>query len=216
MPPDQELLAWLKLGLVAELTPASFRKLLGEFGDRKPYARRTGLRSAASSRTKSRMPSCEGRTTTCVDPRAALARRAQVPRHQSRGCCLSAALAGDHRPATATVCEGQYRTAQLRGAAVVGSRKCQPARQRQCGGLARELSDGGFTVISGLALGIDAAHIAADLPAPPLRSVVGTGLDIVYPARIAIRHIILAVQAAGFPSFARTPALSGNFPRRNR
>src|SRR3979411_2530126 len=44
MPPDQELLAWLKLGLVAGLTPASFRKLLGEFGD--PEAVYAASRSA--------------------------------------------------------------------------------------------------------------------------------------------------------------------------
>ena len=109
-----------------------------------------------------------------------------------------------------------------RCSAVVGSRNPSPqgvqnARQFSC-----TLAQTGLTIVSGLALGIDgAAHEGALLGAPAAQcatiAVVGTGLDRVYPKqhhdlarRIAQRGILLSEYALG------TPALSANFPKRNR
>jgi DNA processing protein len=72
--------------------------------------------------------------------------------------------------------------------------------------------------VSGLAQGIDtAAHRGGLSGAAGTVAVVGTGLDIVYPARnrelaheIAARGCLLSEFALG------TPALAANFPRRNR
>jgi len=102
--------------------------------------------------------------------------------------------------------------------AVVGSRNATPQGCANSEAFARELSDGGFTIVSGLALGIDAAaHRGGLAGASSSLAVVGTGLDIVYPARNRDLAHQLAAQGALVSEFPLgTPALSGNFPRRNR
>jgi DNA processing protein len=83
---------------------------------------------------------------------------------------------------------------------------------------AKALSDSGLTIISGLAAGVDAAaHRGGMAGRSRSIAVVGTGLDIVYPAR----HRDLAHQLASAGALVSefplgTPALPGNFPRRNR
>src|SRR6202008_4809884 len=83
---------------------------------------------------------------------------------------------------------------------------------------ARALSEAGFAIVSGLALGIDgAAHEGAlEGPGSPV-AVVGTGLDRVYPARHrALAHTIAerGGLVSEFPP--GTPPREWNFPRRNR
>ena len=85
---------------------------------------------------------------------------------------------------------------------------------------ARALAQAGVTVASGLALGIDAAAhrgaLAADSDASTI-AVVGTGVDVTYPA--SNRTLTTEVRKRGvvISEFTlRTPALAHNFPRRNR
>ena len=106
---------------------------------------------------------------------------------------------------------------------MVGSRNPSPQGQRIAKEWAQELAESGVSVISGLALGIDAAaHIGA-LQAPAWGlgrsiAVVGTGLDIVYPKQ----HANLAQQVldAGGAIVSELPLgsrpLAANFPKRNR
>ena len=106
---------------------------------------------------------------------------------------------------------------------MVGSRNPSPQGQRIAKEWAQELAQSGVSVISGLALGIDAAaHIGA-LQAPAWGlgrsiAVVGTGLDIVYPKQ----HANLAQQLldAGGAIVSELPLgsrpLAANFPKRNR
>lgn len=104
------------------------------------------------------------------------------------------------------------------GLAVVGSRNATPSGLQNAEGFARNLSDAGFTIISGMALGIDAAaHRGGLAGGGSSIAVVGTGLDLIYPARnkalaheLAERGLIISEFALG------TPALAKNFPRRNR
>ena len=68
--------------------------------------------------------------------------------------------------------------------AIVGSRNATQQGIAQAESFARALSDAGLTIVSGLALGIDAAaHRGGLAGASSSVGVVGTGLDIVYPAR---------------------------------
>jgi DNA processing protein len=105
--------------------------------------------------------------------------------------------------------------------AIVGTRRCTAAGASVAAELGRDLSAAGVPVVSGLALGIDgAAHRGAleapDGAAPPI-GVVGSGLDVAYPARH--RNLWHAVAARGAllseaPLGARPEPW--RFPARNR
>ena len=80
------------------------------------------------------------------------------------------------------------------------------------------LSQSGLTIVSGMALGIDTAAHQGGLQGPGSTiAVIGTGADIVYPARnrelahcIAENGCILSEYPLG------TQSIAANFPRRNR
>lgn len=105
--------------------------------------------------------------------------------------------------------------------AIVGSRNATAQGIRNAEQFARTLSLSGLTVVSGLALGIDAAaHLGACDTEPGCGStiaVTGTGLDLVYPGRHrALAHRI-AEQGCLLSEYPLgTPAIASNFPRRNR
>jgi DNA processing protein len=69
--------------------------------------------------------------------------------------------------------------------AVVGTRRCTWSGRLVSRSLGRELAEAGVCVVSGLALGIDGEAHTGALEAAGGRpvAVVGTGLDVVYPAR---------------------------------
>jgi len=110
--------------------------------------------------------------------------------------------------------------------AIVGSRNPTAQGTEHAWQFARALRGAGLCIVSGLALGIDAAaHEGAladttetDAPSQPATiAVVGTGLDRVYPAaHRALAHRIAhhGVLMSEFP--LGTPPLPGNFPKRNR
>jgi DNA processing protein len=102
--------------------------------------------------------------------------------------------------------------------AVVGSRNATAQGIANAQEFARSLSDAGITIVSGLALGVDAAaHHGGLAGAASSIAVVGTGLDIVYPARNRALAHALAERGALISEFPLgTPALASNFPRRNR
>lgn len=102
--------------------------------------------------------------------------------------------------------------------AIVGSRNTTPQGALNAESFARSLADAGLTIVSGLALGADtAAHQGGLAGAASTIAVVGTGLDIVYPARNkALAHRIVE-QGAIISEFPLgTPSIASNFPRRNR
>jgi len=76
----------------------------------------------------------------------------------------------------------------------------------------------GLAVISGLALGIDAAaHRGGLAGISSTLAIIGTGLDKVYPARNRDLAHAIAEKGAIISEFALgTPPLAANFPRRNR
>ena len=102
--------------------------------------------------------------------------------------------------------------------AIVGSRNATPQGRADAEAFAAALAAGGLTIVSGLALGIDAAAHRGALPHPGSSvAVVGTGLDRVYPARNRDLAHALAARGALVSEFAPgTPPLPANFPRRNR
>jgi len=104
--------------------------------------------------------------------------------------------------------------------AIVGSRNATRQGSENAHAFAQALAQAGVTVVSGLALGIDAAAhrgaLAADSDASTI-AVVGTGVDVIYPA--SNRALTQEVRKRGLviSEFTlRTPAIAHNFPRRNR
>ena len=103
-------------------------------------------------------------------------------------------------------------------AALVGSRRATPQGCDDARHVARVLGDAGVNVVSGLAAGIDAAAHDGALDTPGgTCAVVGTGADIVYPARhgaLAERIAASGLLLSTFP--IGTPPRPDHFPRRNR
>ena len=97
----------------------------------------------------------------------------------------------------------------------VGARLIQAVKD---GSLLRHTAITLLEVLSGLALGVDAAaHRGGLAGTASTIAVVGTGLDVVYPARNRELAHRIAVQGALVSEFALgTPAIASNFPRRNR
>ena len=113
---------------------------------------------------------------------------------------------------------GDIERLRRQAVAVVGARNATPQGVRDAEALACALSQSGVCIVSGLALGIDAAAHRGGLAGPGSTvAVMGTGADIHYPRRN--RDLALRIESEGciITEFALgTPPISGNFPRRNR
>jgi DNA processing protein len=102
--------------------------------------------------------------------------------------------------------------------AIVGSRSATHAGIAHARTFARALVASGFAITSGLAEGIDGAAHEAALDAGGITlAVLGTGPDVVYPAKhesLAARIACNGALVSEFPP--GTPGRPENFPRRNR
>lgn len=102
---------------------------------------------------------------------------------------------------------------------IVGSRSASPGAIAATEQIARELSEHGVTIVSGLAMGVDsAAHRGCLAGGSPTVGVMAGGLDIDYPAQnrqlkediVRSGGLLLSEYPLGTPAFAR------HFPVRNR
>lgn len=103
--------------------------------------------------------------------------------------------------------------------AIVGSRSASVQGEKNAEAFAQGLCEFGLCIVSGMALGIDgAAHRGALKANGATIAVVGTGLDIVYPAKHRdLAHQIIEKNGLIISEFALgTPSKPQNFPRRNR
>ena len=102
--------------------------------------------------------------------------------------------------------------------AIVGSRNATPQGMDNAEAFAATLSGAGFTIVSGLALGIDSAAHRGGLSAGGSSiAVIGTGPDRIYPAANRNLGHRLAAEGGLLSEFPLgTPPLPANFPRRNR
>jgi len=114
---------------------------------------------------------------------------------------------------------GDPRALDRPSIAIVGAREAGEEALLEVTALARELSDAGFGIVSGLARGVDgAAHRGALQAGVPTVAVVGTGLDRVYPPE----HRDLAREIVAKGGLLLSEFLPGegpdgwHFPHRNR
>jgi DNA processing protein len=108
---------------------------------------------------------------------------------------------------------------RTRAVAVVGTRRPTAVGRATAARIADAVSGLGATVISGLALGIDAcAHVATVRSGRPTVAVIGGGHEHLYPAgHRGLARSIIAAGGAVVSEFApETVPSRGTFPRRNR
>jgi len=114
--------------------------------------------------------------------------------------------------------QGQVEALIRQQVAVVGSRNPSPDGSNNTHAFARDLSHHGFTITSGLALGVDtSAHRGALAANGATIAVMGTGPDHRYPRQnrvLADKIIENGALVSELP--LGTPPLAENFPRRNR
>ncbi|MBB2494310.1 DNA-processing protein DprA [Aquipseudomonas ullengensis] len=215
-----ELEARLRLHCLPELGPRRFRRLLQAFASAS-----SALSAPASAWRALGLPAicAESRRSADVRERAAHALQWLEQPNQH-------ALMWDDASYPALLAElsdappllfvagdpGLLERPQL---AMVGSRRASRPGMDTAAAFARSLAGGGFTITSGLALGIDgAAHQGALDAAGSTVAVLGTGLLRLYPQR----HVGLAsrIVDGGGALVSELPLDSpphaSNFPRRNR
>ncbi len=121
-------------------------------------------------------------------------------------------------PPSVLYVRGNPACLQRTGLGIVGSRNATPLGMQTAENFARTLAASGLSIVSGLALGIDAAAHRGALAAKGCTvAVIGTGADRLYPARNRELALAIAMHGAIVSEFPLgTPAIAANFPRRNR
>ena len=215
---DAELAAWIRLSLVPGLGGQSLRKLLAAFGlpQQVLAAGRAALAKIVSAETAARV---------LADLDAAAVDAALEWASADGNAILTLAdsdypqsLLETPDPPALLYLRGRRELLARPGLAVVGSRNATPQGVSNAEHFAQAFSAAGLTIVSGLALGIDAAAHRGGLEAAGSTiAVLGTGADILYPQRnralgerIAREGLIVSEFPLG------TPPHGANFPRRNR
>ena len=215
---DPDLEAWLVLSHAPGVGDAALRNLLKAFGGPRQVlsAKRADLARVVSERVAAEIstPAAEHYPRVVeawlADPANRILTLADADYPQ--------ALLNIPDPPALLYVKGRVELLNREAFAIVGSRNATQQGLAHAETFARVLSDAGLTIVSGLALGIDAAaHRGGLAGAASSIAVVGTGLDIVYPARNRDLAHELARSGCLISEFALgAPPAAGNFPRRNR
>ena len=218
MPLAPDLAAWLRLSLTAGLGGESYRKLLSAFGGPEQIldANRTTLTTVVSGKIADAI--LEGQLH--ADPSAVEAWLADETNHvvTLADAEYPQALLQTSDPPPLIYVKGRLDLLNHAALAIVGSRNATAQGKLTAESFAIAISNAGLTIVSGMALGIDAAaHRGGLAGSSSTVAVVGTGLDKVYPARNRDLAHAIAEQGAIVSEFPLgTPPLAANFPRRNR
>lgn len=213
-----ELAAWLRL--THSVGREAARRLLAAFAspqhvfDASPAARRAVVPDAALDTPP------DGLAALLDATRAWLADDEQRAIVTLGDAAYPAALLDTADPPLLLTTQGQVELLNQPSLAIVGSRNPTAQGTDNARAFAEHLARAGYTIVSGLALGIDgAAHEGALAAAGGAGTiaVVGTGLDRVYPSRHrALAHRIAEHGLLVSEFDLGTPPLPANFPLRNR
>ncbi len=213
-----DTLAWLKIVLVPGVSYKAQRALLAQFASPQAVL-------AAPRDELARVAGQEGADLLSRGPDQKII-DATLCWLTQPGCRLLAlgdadypkALTDIHDPPVVLYAEGRVELLSRPAFAIVGSRNATPQGLRDAQAFARTLSDAGLAIVSGLALGIDAAAHGGGLAgAASSIAVMGTGPDLIYPRRNRALARLLAAQGCLVSEFPiGSPPVAGNFPQRNR
>jgi DNA processing protein len=209
---------WLKFCLIPGVSDATIRKLLEYFGgiDGAAAASAADLRQALTPRLAEAIQAGP-------DPRLLVQTLGwlEKPNH-----FLVTLLDRDYPPLLRQIADpppmlyglGHRDLLNRPSLAIVGSRNATPQGESNAEAFAEALSKAELTIVSGLALGIDAsAHRGGLKGQGSTIAVVGTGLDRVHPAENkALAHAIAGKGLLLSEFNLRSPSVTGHFPKRNR
>jgi DNA processing protein len=211
---------WVALTRVKGLGSATFKKLAAHFADP----------TAAFSSTVSELSAIEGMDASVIEGLLGFARWEEVDREIRRveqaGATLipftAAAYPSRLRmiadPPPLLYAKGQLCAEDNKAVAVVGSRSASEYGRRVARHLCRDLASLGFTVISGMARGLDGeAHEATLNAGGRTIAVLGSGVDRPYPPEHEKLYHRISESGAVLSEFPMgTGPLAFNFPARNR
>ena len=215
---SSELAAWLRLTLTPGIGGESQRKLLSAFGlpDRIFAAGPAALGQVLSLKQAEQLLAHNAQEA--IDAALAWAAAPGNAILTLADAAYPQRLLETPDPPTVLYVKGRVALLNAPAIAIVGSRNATPQGEANAEAFAAALAEAGLTIISGMALGIDAAAHRGGLRAQSATiAVIGTGIDRVYPPRnqsLARAITEKGVLISEFP--LGTPALRENFPRRNR
>jgi len=215
---DAGLASWIRLTLAPGLGPAKVRALLQRYGLPEQVL-------AAPPRELAELVPREAYDALRSDTLDAAVEKA-LAWCDATGCAIVTlgdaeyprALLEIADPPSLLYLRGRAELLARPALAIVGSRNATAQGLRDARRFARAFSEAGLTIVSGLALGVDAeAHRGALEGDGSTIAVLGTGIDVIYPARNAALGEAIATQGLLVSEFplASQPA-AGHFPRRNR
>lgn len=181
---DPELRDWLTLHLIPGLGPRRTAALLERFGSPRAVLFATAEQLARVHLIGEQLAAAisTGARTIDVDAELALMAKHNVHARVLGTLDYPAALAHIPDPPPVLYVRGTLEPADANAVAVVGSRKCSAYGRRAAEHLAAGLVQAGFTVVSGLARGIDGvAHRAALQAGGRTVAVLAGGLSRIYP-----------------------------------
>jgi DNA processing protein len=218
MKEDPGLASWLQLTLTPGIGAAAIRGMLRQFGLPQNVIDRKHSELAAHVAPGA----LESMASTQV--REAVARAldwASAPNHfivTLADATYPRTLLEIPDPPSLLYAVGRVELLQRPSLAIVGSRNATAQGESNAETFSRAFSNAGLTIVSGLAMGIDAAAHSGGLAGPGSTiAVLGTGIDIVYPrrnAQLAAQIAERGLLVSEFP-LGTAPA-AHNFPRRNR
>lgn len=215
---NDDLASWIDLSLVPGLGHQAYRALLSAFGlpDKIRAASRSQLARVIPEAIVARMLSGErAEQVAAALDWAAQPGKSVITLADSN---YPQQLLQIPDPPVLLYVYGDVRLLEAPSLAVVGSRNATPQGVSNAEAFARALSETGLAIVSGLALGIDAAaHRGGLAGRGSTIGVLGCGADIVYPMgneplfqRVAQSGAIVSEFPLG------TAPVRENFPRRNR
>ncbi|MEO6985952.1 MAG: DNA-processing protein DprA [Paralcaligenes sp.] len=221
---SEELTAWLRLSLERGLGPVQARRLLQEAGlPQNIYAMSSHARAKLLPLELAHQLAAEP-TPDTQDTITRTLKWLAAPAHHIVTLADPAypkALLDTHDPPLLLYVNGRVALLDHPIIAMVGARNASQGGIDNALAFAHYLAEHGWCIASGLALGIDAAAhkgaLRAGLKGASTIAVLGTGIDVVYPANHRDLAHQIAEQGALVSEFPLgTRAMPYQFPRRNR
>lgn len=219
MTTQDALSAWLRLTLIPGVGGETQRKLLTAFGLPEAIfsASFSALRAVVGDKATRLLYETDNATAVATARQWADAAQQQYILTLADADYPQALLEIPDPPSVLYV-RGRRELLNRPALAIVGSRTPTPQGLQNAESFAEALAADGLVIVSGLALGIDAAaHRGALRAHGDTLAFIGTGINRIYPAR----NLELAHQLAQHGCIVSefpldTPAIASNFPRRNR